>query len=351
MSKKISFRIAVFLALVFAVASFIHLPYYVTKPGMAHELEPIVHVDNGYGEKGSLMLTTVRMGQANIYSYLIAKVKDFEEIIPIDDVRGKEETEQEFNVRQLYYMENSKHNAVQIAYKKANKPYHFDYRGVYVLDVYPDMPAAKVLHAGDRITKVDGKAFESSSQFIDYVKQKKAGDSIAVTYIHNQKQHTAPIKLAQFKGGENVSGKVGMGIGLVDDRELISVPDVKLKTENIGGPSAGLMFSLEIYNQLTKADLTKGYQIAGTGTISPEGNVGRIGGIQLKVIAADQKGAEIFFAPDDELPADVKKEHPELKSNYQEALEAAKEIGTKMKIVPVKSFDDAVNYLKKLPSK
>ena len=108
-----------------------------------------------------------------------------------------------------------------------------------------------------------------------------------------------------------------MGIGLVDDREIISDPKVKIKTESIGGPSAGLMFSLEIYNQLTKNDLTKGHSIAGTGTIDPDGTVGRIGGIDKKVVAADNEGAEIFFAPDDEITPEMKKAYPNIQSNYK----------------------------------
>jgi PDZ domain-containing protein len=97
---------------------------------------------------------------------------------------------------------------------------------------------------------------------------------------------------------------------------------------------------LEIYDQLrTEVDLTKGYQIAGTGTIALDGTVGRIGGIQHKVVAADNAGAEIFFAPDDP---------PNEHSNYREALKAAERIGTSMKIVPVKTIQEALDYLEKL---
>ncbi|HJV30720.1 MAG TPA: S16 family serine protease, partial [Bacillales bacterium] len=114
------------------------------------------------------------------------------------------------------------------------------------------------------------------------------------------------------------------------------------KTDEIGGPSAGFMFSLEIYNQLTKEDLTKGYQIAGTGTIASDGKVGPIGGIEQKIIAADKAGAEIFFAPNEE-----GSKH----SNYRDALKTAKDIGTKMKIVPIDTFDDAIKYLNTLHNK
>ena len=110
------------------------------------------------------------------------------------------------------------------------------------------------------------------------------------------------------------------------------------------------MFTLEI-NQLMDEDLTKGYNVAGTGTMQETGEVGRIGGIDLKVIAADEADIEIFFAPDDELPEEVLKNNPSLRSNYLEAKEVAEKIGTKMKIVPVKTVDDALAYLEEMEAK
>jgi len=347
MKRKLS-SVTLMMIILLLALFFYRLPFYIEKPGMAHELESIVKVQGGYDEKGKLMLTTVQLGKANIYDYLLAKVKKYDDIVSVNEIKAKNQTDEEYNVYQLYLMESSKHNAIQIAYKKANKPYHFVYKGVYVLDVYSKMPAAKVFKPGDRIIRVDNHTFTSSEQFIHYISEKRAGDVVRVGYIRNNEEKTDNIKLASFK---DAGGKVGMGIGLVDDRDLISKPKVSLQTDSIGGPSAGLMFSLEIYNQLTKQDITKGYSIAGTGTIDPDGKVGRIGGIDKKVVAADKEGADIFFAPDDEITSDMKKAMPHIKTNYQEALAAANDIGTKMKIVPVKSFDDALSYLQKLQKK
>lgn len=99
------------------------------------------------------------------------------------------------------------------------------------------------------------------------------------------------------------------------------------------------MFSLEIYNQLVKEDMTKGHRVAGTGTINDKGEVGPIGGISQKIVAADKEEAEIFFAPNEKGAAG---------SNYREAVKTAKKIDSDMKIVPVDSFSDAVTYLEKL---
>ncbi|MGZ4161596.1 MAG: hypothetical protein ACXVNF_12495, partial [Neobacillus sp.] len=119
MRKKIylgSFIVIVFL-LIFGM--FYTLPYYITKPGMAKELEPIIKVENGYKEKGNFMLTTVRMGRANIYSYLGAKLAKYDELYPLEMVLGKKETEEEYNVEQLQLMAGSKLNAIEVAYRKA----------------------------------------------------------------------------------------------------------------------------------------------------------------------------------------------------------------------------------------
>ena len=308
---------------------------------MAKELEPIVEVEGGYDEKGSFMLTTVRMGRANIYSYLMAKISKYQEIYTLDEIRGKNETDKEYNVRQLYLMDSSKWNAIEVAYKKLNIPVDVRYKGVYVLNVVPDMPAEGKILPADRIFKVDGTEFTSSAQFMNYVSQVKAGDSVDLTYERNNVVNEVRVKVAEFKHDEN-QGKMGIGIGLVDDKDLIVHPKVTVHSDEIGGPSAGFMFSLEIYNQLTKEDLTKGYNIAGTGTISSDGTVGKIGGIEQKIVAADKAGAEIFFAPN---------ENDEKDSNYHRAIQTAKDIHSNMKIVPINTFDEAIDYLEKLDMK
>lgn len=336
MRKNFSLRILIIAGLIFLVSSFYYLPYYVSKPGMAKELEPIVEVEGGNDEKGSFMLTTIRMGKANIYSYAIAKLSKYQELYPEEAIRSKDESEEEYSVRQLHMMDSSKLNAIEVAYKKAGLPVEYQFNGVYVLHVVPNMPADGKLLSGDRITKMDGKEFQSMNEFIQYVSEKKSGDSVEITYERKEKETTVSIAVKSFKDEPN---KVGIGIGLVDDKELVVEPKVTIDSEEIGGPSAGLMFSLEIYNQLNKEDLTKGYKIAGTGTIASDGTVGRIGGIDQKVVAADNAGAEIFLAPNENGASD---------SNYELAMQTAKDIDTDMKIVPINTFEDAVKFLEEL---
>jgi Lon-like protease len=339
MSKIFKLRPMVVVAVVFMASFFYTLPYYVSKPGMAKELEPIIQVENGFDEKGTFMLTTVRMGKANIYSYLIAKASKYQEIYPEKDIRREDETEEEYSTRQLHLMDTSKLNAIEVSYKKAGIPVDYHYKGVYVLNIFPDMPAEGKLLPGDRIIKIDERSFSSSASFIDYVNEKLVGDSITLSIERNDTPKEVTITVAAYP---QYPSKKGVGIELVEDKEIIVKPMVKVNTDEIGGPSAGLMFSLEIYNQLTKEDLTRGYDIAGTGTITADGIVGPIGGIEQKIVAADKVGAEIFFAPN---------EKGEKDSNYIAAVKTAKDIKTKMKIVPIDTFDEAVDYLVNLTPK
>lgn len=336
MRKKISIGASILIIAAMLAGVFYSLPYYVSKPGMAKELEPIIEVEDGYDARGSFMLTTVRMGRANIYSYLEAKLFDYVELYPLDAILHEAETQEEYNARQLHLMAGSKLNAIEVAYRKAGIPVNYEYKGVYVVQVLPGMPADGKLQPGDRVIEVDGQQITSSEFFIQYVGEKKAEETLTLTIERKEGTKTVNIKVQPFK---DEPSKVGIGISLTDDKDIIVDPEVKVKTDEIGGPSAGLMFSLEIYNQLTKQDFTKGYNIAGTGTIDAEGEVGPIGGIEQKIVAADKAGAVIFLAPNEKGKAD---------SNYNAALKTAEDIGSQMEIVPVDTFDDAVNYLQKL---
>lgn len=343
----------IFIIIIALFLTFFQLPYYISSPGMATELAPIVKVEGGKEERGSFSLTTVRIGRANVVQYAWAKVNDYYEIYPEEYIRPDGETDSEYSNRQLHMMENSKEQATVVAYTKAKKDIEIKYNGVFVMSVIKGMPAEKILRVGDRLFSVDGHEMKSSEEFIKYVSSKKKGDIVKLKLERDGKTMEVKVPLAVFpkeQTGEK-EDKVGLGILLVTDRKVEVNPPVEINTEKIGGPSAGLMFSLEIYNQLIDEDLTKGYKIAGTGTISYEGEVGRIGGIQQKIVAADKSDIEIFFAPNENGRSRVDENGDVILTNYQEALETAKKIKTDMKIVPVDTFDDAVNYLENLPPK
>src|SRR5699024_7344864 len=141
------------------------------------------------------------------------------------------------------------------------------YNGVYVVSVIEGMPADGKLEPGDVITAVDGREVEKSEDLTEYVNTKAEEDTIIIEYIRENSERTAELSLEKFD--EN-SERRGIGISLVTDREVDIERPVEFSSGSIGGPSAGLMFALEIYDQLVEEDLTRGYNISGTGEIDYE---------------------------------------------------------------------------------
>ncbi|OXM84627.1 SepM family pheromone-processing serine protease [Paenibacillus rigui] len=346
--------VSVFIAIaVVYLIYFLPLPLFIFSAGTAEVTRPMVQVkQDTFEEKGSLMLTTVRVSDASVFSYLLSFIRPYDELHKKSELLNKDESEQEYSQRQEVNMLSSQSDAIQAAYHKLQIPYHISHDGVVVVQVFKDFPAAEVLQPGDFIVKVEDVEVKDSTDLQKLLKGKKAGDSVSVTYRRKSETRTAPIQLGLLPADDASKPeerRTGLGISPANMQSVKADQEenqVTIRAGDIGGPSAGLMFSLEIINKLTPEDITKGYRIAGTGTIDMKGNVGVIGGIQHKIIAADKAGADIFFAPKDYTAPNGQKVN-----NYTDALQRANEIHTKMKIVPVGTMEDALQYLQTLPPK
>lgn len=325
--------------LIVVVAFFLatyQLPYYIYKPGNADALTPIVEVEGGYDSEGDMHLVTVSGLQATPLQFISAKLTKYNEILPLEEVRPSGISDEEYMHAQLQMMESSQESSIVVAYEAAGKEINIEYNGVYVVSVVDGMPAKDKLMTGDRITGIDNEVIKEADDLIQYIETKQVEDIVSLNINRDGSVLTEEVILKEF---EDAKGKVGLGIELVTDRAVEVDPEVHFSSGKIGGPSAGLMFALEIYDQLTTEDITKGLQVIGTGTLDYGGNVGRIGGIDKKVIAADKAGGDIFFAPFENGAED---------SNYEIAKKTAKEIKSDMKVVPVDTFAEALTHLQNL---
>lgn len=291
-------------------------------------------------EEGAYQFTTVGMQRATLVNLIYAWMTPFTDVYSDKEVTGGSSDAEYMRINQ-FYMESSQNMAKYQGLTAAGKDITMNYMGVYVLNVADNSTFKGVLNIADTVTAVNDKSFESSEELIEYVSSQKIGDQVKVTYEEDGQIKEASGKIIKLENGKN-----GIGIGLTDRTEVTSSIPIDFKTEGIGGPSAGLMFSLAIYTQIADPDLRDGRTVAGTGTIDREGKVGDIGGIDKKVVSAAKNGADIFFAPDNPVTEEMKKANPDAKSNYETALEAAKKIKTDMKIVPVKTLQEAIDYLK-----
>lgn len=351
-ASRIVFSVFIAIGLLFIVY-FIPLPLYVFKPGTAEVLAPMVQVKQAAGaDRGEFMLTTVELSDVNLVSYVLSFVRPYQELRLKKELLQNNETREEYSQRQEIVMLTSQADAIQAAYNKLGVPYHIQKDGVVVQQVYPEFPASETLHAGDYILEIDGQAIQTYEELRAAVGNKQAGDTVKIVYKRGGVTRTKDIALAVLPEQEDVAEdakRVGLGIVPAEVHSVkAESPDhqIEIKAGEIGGPSAGLMFALEIYNRLSAEDITKGYKIAGTGEIDPDGKVGVIGGIKHKVVAADRAGAEIFFAPED-----YKSPTGGTIPNYSDAKARAEEMATSMKIVPVATLDDALKYLAALTPK
>ena len=153
-------------------------------------------------------------------------------------------------------------------------------------------PSAGKLQVGDAIDAVDGTPIPNVEAFTALLKKTRPGQEIAIDY----RRKNAPPGTARITLGDNADRDYGyLGIAVLDAPWAPFTIDFNLA--NIGGPSAGLMFSLAVIDKLTTGDLNGAKFVAGTGTISEDGKVGPIGGITHKMMAAQEAGATVFLVP------------------------------------------------------
>jgi len=170
---------------------------------------------------------------------------------------------------------------------------------VVINAVYPDSPAEDVFRTQDQIISVDGVDVAEPNDVVDAVRSQPIGSALEITILREDDESGASEQTVTVTTADNPDnpGTPYLGIG-VADLYAAEFP-IEFTLEDVGGPSAGLMFALGIIDKLTPEDLTAADHIAGTGTITPDGKVGPIGGIRQKVAGAREAGANLFLMPVD----------------------------------------------------
>ena len=302
-------------------ATWVRLPYYSQGPGPPQEVEPLIHVSGRavYQSGGKLIMTTVEFRQLDAVGLFLAWLDPNRSVVSRDVLYPPGETQQEGNQRSISQMDTSKIDAASVVLKKT-AGYPKDHgTGALIESVGPGCPAEGKLYAGDLVTTIDGAAVASASEARTLLDEVPTRDPITLLVRAAGEAHDITITRGACPGYEQPL----IGISLIPNFPF----SIQIRSGDVGGPSAGLMWSLGLYDLLTPGDLTGGRTIAGTGTIDPQGKVGPIGGIGDKVEAAQSAGAQVFLVPTDNLKG------AESASNGS------------MKIVPVATFLNALRYL------
>jgi PDZ domain-containing protein len=167
---------------------------------------------------------------------------------------------------------------------------------VRVQELGPDSPAEGRLRPGDVLTSVDGKDVRDAAELRSLISSRNPGEPVRIGYTRDGRRAEVEILTSSAGSSEDAQRAV---IGVMTEEKPVDVPfDVTINLQDVGGPSAGLMFSLGILDKLDEPSLTGGRYIAGTGEIAADGTVGPIGGITQKLVAARRKGADVFLVPE-----------------------------------------------------
>ncbi|WP_054956440.1 SepM family pheromone-processing serine protease [Paenibacillus dakarensis] len=335
-------RVLVYLLLIgilLYVVVYMPTPYLIYQPGSAEEVRPMISVEKGDpSEEGTFMLTTVSASYANMALLVMSAFNSNAEVVPKEEKMGGQ-NKAEYAATQMYYMNSSQSSAMEAAYHEADIDYDIIPAYMFIMSVPKDSANKERFRPGDKLLSVDGEPASDNVKLAEMLSAQTIGDVVEVKLERGGKTITEKVPLVSIKDNKTGTERPGLGVVIATMQKVEPRnPDHRIifADTEIGGPSAGLMFTMEIYNQLTPGDLSKGYRVAGTGTIDNEGNVGPIGGVKHKIVAAHREGAELFFVP---------------RKNYEEAKVKADHIGTDMKLIPVDKLGDAIDYMNALSPK
>jgi PDZ domain-containing protein len=261
---------------------------------------------------GNLNMTTVSQRDGLTLGQAMALwMSGREQLVPRELVYPPDKSKDEIDEANTTDFRRSEDNAQAAALGYLKYP-----RAVTVEGVTDPGPSVGKLKDGDAIDAVNGKPVATVDEFQALLKATKPGDDIVLDY--RRKDVDNPVGTTTVKLGSNPDRPHGyLGIGVVEAPWAPFQVDFNLA--NIGGPSAGLMFSLALVDKLTTGNLNDGKFVAGTGTIDAGGEVGPIGGITHKMLAAREAGATVFLVPADNCA--------EADSDPQDGLELVK-VGT-----------------------
>lgn len=287
-----------------------------------------------YPTTGTLDMTTVResggpRGGLTFFDAVGSWFNSDDAVVPRELVYPDEITGEEVKLRNAALFSTSESDAVAAALNFLQLPVTTE---IVATAIVADAPADGVFQARDEILTVDGVPVKSPSDVVKAVQSQPVGTTFEFGIrraSENDSDKTFIIKnmTLEVTSAPNPTNQdmpfIGISVGELYSAEF----DIDFTLQDVGGPSAGLMFATGIVDKLTSTDLTGGGNVAGTGTIAPEGEIGPIGGIRQKLAGARNAGAELFLMP------------------RQHCAEAEGYVPDGLTVVPVSTLTDAIDQI------
>jgi len=299
--RSAGWLVAVFVGIVVAaLMGLVHVPYAVLSPGPVTNTlgngplgKPLITVagTTTYPTRGTLDFTTVEVlggpnNPVNVWDWVMGHLDRTRAVVPVEEIFPTGVTSTQVDHENAAEMADSQQEAIAIALRGMGQKVP---EAVSISDLSKDSPAKGVLQAGDVLVSIDGTPITTPDGVRAAVRAQKPGKIVVFAVRRGGKDMLLRVRTTTSQGHT----VVGVLLRVAFDFPI----KVSINAGNVGGPSAGMMFSLAVYDKLTPGALTGGVNIAGTGTIDAAGKVGPIGGIQQKLVGAKRGGATWFLAP------------------------------------------------------
>ena len=269
--------------------------FYFMSPGPPYQWDIEIEGAKSFDYDGNLYQLTVRRDEANYFTYIWAKVDNSVDLYSREVILPKGVTPQQLSEISIQNMKTSENVAIAVALDSLDFKVESQGDGVLVVGILEDSPVEGKLLKEDLIKSINNDEINSTTEFIALLRTYDIGDTVSIGLLRNNTDITIETKLIEHVDYEG-EPMVGFLASTPNQRFVFPI-NVDIDTGNVGGPSAGLMMALNVYNSLTQEDLTKGIKVAGTGTIEIDGSVGPVGGVKQKVIAAKKAGSSLILVP------------------------------------------------------
>lgn len=306
----------------------VHVGFYMLAPGSVRRTEDLVAVDGQptFADSGSVSYTTVSFTQASIWNKLTARFDESVDLVDEDTILHGQDPDQN-RKENLEMMDVSKQYATVVALRKLGYKVDTKGTGAVVNGFAEGGPAKDVLSVGDAIVAVDGAPITTKDDLIKALANRKPGEVVTLT-VEPDRSGKKDTKTVTLAARPDNADKGFLGVQLVTRDLNFNYPfHVNIDSGQVGGPSAGLAFTLGVIDVLTPGSLTGGNKIATTGTIDVDGHVGPVGGVKQKTFAVRASGAKVFLVPPEEFD------------------EASQYAGDDLKVIKVETLDQALDAI------
>ncbi len=279
------------------------VPYVALRPGSARPVSDQVLVEGApsYPPKESIAYTTVNVGGTTLLEAFLGWLDDDVDVVPQERVQGgRSAAENRRYNAQL--MDTSKLVAITVALEHLGHKVPIRTTGTVVRQIVKGSPADGVLHLDDVIVAVDGHPVDQPGKIGVLLQPGGPGARHALTVERPAgSTKTTEVAVTTIAAPDDAARAV---IGIAPEDRIVGFDfpiDVTIDSGNVGGPSAGLAFTLAVLDVLTPGEITGGHRVAVTGTMALDGTVGPVGGAAQKAITVRDAGYEVFLVPSDEL--------------------------------------------------